>query len=82
MSEVWPPLAAILQAAQEYPMWICADCGEKYGKRPFGIATWHRDTCGVCGRVTGCTEPRDVGHLKDGWQAHGSYNTDDGKWTS
>lgn len=53
----------------EYPQWICRDCGEKYGNRPCGIATWHRgDKCGVCRCEKSTTEPRDFGHLKDGWQ--------------
>ncbi len=52
----------------DYPMWICADCGEKYGNRPFGVSTWHEDVCGVCGLVVAVTEPRDCGHLKDEWR--------------
>jgi len=69
MSEVWPPLQQAMDAAQRYPMWICSSCGEKYGNRPFGVSTWHEDTCGICGKVTGVTEPRDFGGLKDGWLA-------------
>jgi hypothetical protein len=68
MSEVWKPLQDVMDAALKYPAWICADCGEQYGNRPVGIATWHEDTCGICGRVTACTEPRDYGHLRNGWQ--------------
>jgi crossover junction endodeoxyribonuclease RusA len=88
MSYMWPPLKAVMDAAQriapdpDYPMWICADCAEKYGHHAIDIATWHEDTCGVCGRVTVVTEPRDAGHLKDGWQSHDSYNTTDGKWVT
>lgn len=67
MSEAWPPLQAAMDEA--YPTWICADCANKYGRYAIGIATWHEDACGVCGRVTGVTEPRDAGHLKDGWKA-------------
>jgi rRNA maturation protein Nop10 len=26
------------------------------------------DTCGVCGEQAMVSEPRDFGHLKDGWQ--------------
>lgn len=66
MSEVWPPLQNAIDEA--YPMWICADCGTKYGRHPVGIATWHEDVCGICGRKTGCTEPRDFGGLNDGWE--------------
>jgi len=53
-----------------YPNWICHDCGTKYGLRECGVATWHMDTCGVCGTKAPVTEPRDYGHLKDGWQDH------------
>jgi hypothetical protein len=54
-----------------YPDWICDECGRLHGKRPEGNpygATWHIDTCGVCG--TGgveVTECRDFGHLREGW---------------
>jgi hypothetical protein len=69
MSDVWPPLAAVIAAAQEYPAWVCLDCGRKYGKHDVGVATWHEDTCGICGRVTGVTEARDFGCLREGWRA-------------
>ena len=54
-----------------YPDWICDECGRLHGKRPQGNphgATYHIGECGVCG--TGgvdVTEPRDFGHLKEGW---------------
>ena len=54
-----------------YPDWICDECGRLHGKRPEGNpygATYHIGECGVCG--TGgvdVTEPRDFGHLKEGW---------------
>jgi hypothetical protein len=50
-----------------YPTWICNPCGRKHGNEPVALATWHQGTCGICGRLTGVTEPRDFGHLKDGW---------------
>jgi len=52
--------------APHYPDWICAPCGKAYGRgAPENhISTWHTDTCGVCGKVTSVTEPRDFGHLK------------------
>lgn len=53
---------------REYPDWVCADCGEKYGRREVGVATWHIDTCGLCGSECMVTEPRDFGHLKEGWK--------------
>ena len=52
----------------DYPAWVCAECGERYGRRPCGIATWHEDVCGVCGQVRAVTEPRDFGHLTDEWR--------------
>lgn len=50
------------------PDWVCHDCGTKYGRGECGIATWHTDTCGVCGKETAVTEPRDYGYLKEGWE--------------
>jgi len=51
-----------------YPDWICGPCGAKHGRRDANPhATWHPDTCNVCGEQTMVTEPRDYGHLKDGW---------------
>lgn len=52
----------------EYPTWVCLGCGVKYGKgEPNKYATWHWGTCDICGRERGVTEPRDFGHLKEGW---------------
>ena len=53
-----------------YPAWICGDCAIEYGHRPIKmhLATWHQDTCGICGALVGCTEPRDCGGLKNGWK--------------
>ncbi len=53
-----------------YPDWICKTCGCLHGNRPAGNpygATWHIDECGICGETTEVTEPRDFGHLKEGW---------------
>lgn len=51
-----------------YPDWICFPCGEKYGRKQVGIATWHVGTCDVCGQTDAVTEPRDFGHLKKNWR--------------
>ena len=57
---------------KQYPDWICYECGRLHGKRPEGNphgATYHIGECDVCG--TGgvdVTEPRDFGHLKEGWE--------------
>lgn len=48
---------------RDYPTWICADCGEKHGRRPPGVASWHMGTCDICGKLHAVTEPRDYGHL-------------------
>lgn len=53
---------------KSYPEWICSDCGDKHGRRKCGIATWHMSVCDVCGKEAFVTEPRDFGHLKDGWE--------------
>ena len=52
---------------RDYPVWVCYPCGIRHGFKECGIATWHDDTCGVCGKVTTVTEPRDFGHLKNSW---------------
>jgi hypothetical protein len=52
-----------------YPDWICYTCGETHGRRGVNPhASWHPDKCGVCGESVYVTEPRDFGHLNDGWQ--------------
>ena len=57
-----------MSGKSDYPAWVCGDCGDKYGRRECGIATWHEDECGICGQTALVTEPRDFGHLNDGWQ--------------
>jgi len=55
----------------DYPAWICADCGERWGRRPAGNphgATWHMGTCDICDEAKAVTEPRDYGHLREGWE--------------
>lgn len=51
-----------------YPEWVCIDCGIKHGRKRPGLATWHSENCGICGKYKYVTEPRDFGHLLDGWQ--------------
>jgi hypothetical protein len=55
----------------EYPAWICAECGRKHGKREPMCATYHDgnpndlwDKCGWCGSRKTLTEPRDYGYPK------------------
>lgn len=56
-----------------YPSFICRPCGQRYGKRKTpGEATWNVLPCDICGSVDLCTEPRDFGHLIDGWQHYGT----------
>lgn len=62
---IFPP-----KVKRPYPDWICDECGRLHGKRPEGNpygATWHYDECGICGNFTECTEPRDFGYLREGW---------------
>ena len=42
-------------------MWVCAECGLKHGTQSPVCATWHEDTCEVCGTVGPVTEARDFG---------------------
>ena len=63
--------------SKPYPTWICHPCGVQYGswykdgeyQGPKNhCSTMHYDTCGVCGKAdVVVTEPRDYGHLIDGW---------------
>lgn len=57
--------------ASDYPAWVCHACGGLYGLRRPGVHTCHVGTCGVCGRETVVTEPRDFGHLRPEWRQHG-----------
>ena len=52
----------------DYPVWVCAPCGKKYGNRIPIMATWHNGTCGICYEERPVTEPRDYGHLTSGWR--------------
>ena len=51
----------------DYPEWVCCDCGKRYGRRSPTYATWHQGECEICGLTKTVTEPRDFGHLKNGW---------------
>lgn len=53
--------------ARDYPSWICFDCGKKHGRRTPGVATYHENTCDICGEKKLVTEPRDFGHLPE-WE--------------
>jgi DNA-directed RNA polymerase subunit RPC12/RpoP len=44
-------------------VWICAECGKKYGNKECGISTWHEGVCDICGKRTFVTEPRDYGYI-------------------
>ena len=62
-------LSDILTKVREqfpYPDWICRPCGQAHGRGMSAshVSTWHEDLCGVCGKVTLVSEPRDFGHLK------------------
>lgn len=47
---------------ENYPTWVCAECGLKASGRHAGVATWHEDVCDVCGQKKTVTEPRDFGY--------------------
>ena len=58
----------------DYPAWVCAECGEKYGWRECNpVATWHPDICCICGMHADVTEPRDFGFLKLDWKAQEAH---------
>ena len=60
----------------DYPVWVCDSCGTKYGRwyqcdviaPKQHCATYHYGNCDVCKSThIPVTEPRDYGHLIDGW---------------
>lgn len=56
-----------MKPSADQPVWVCVACGDKWGLKECGIATWHIDQCDVCGQHRAVTEPRDFGYLKTGW---------------
>lgn len=56
-----------MKPSTDQPTWVCVACGEKWGRKPCGIATWHMNACQVCGKNKPVTEARDFGYLKQGW---------------
>jgi hypothetical protein len=59
-----------------YPEWVCYECGAKYGRRLPTLATLHQGECKICGITKAVTEPRDFGHLKEGWHLMANETTD------
>ena len=55
---------------KSYPSSVCNLCGLKYGHRKPSLTSIYHGCCGVCGAVGYVTEPRDYGHLRNGWQNH------------
>jgi rRNA maturation protein Nop10 len=51
-----------------YPSWCCRECGMKartemgWDRPLIGCATYHMDTCDVCGVYKEVAEPRDFGY--------------------
>ena len=45
---------------KKYPTWVCYDCGIKASKgKCFSMSTYHKNKCGICGKIKSVTEPRD-----------------------
>lgn len=42
-------------------LWICHDCGKKYGKPVGGVHTWHENKCDYCLNVKAVTSARHFG---------------------
>ena len=59
-----------MTTSKPYPTEICHPCGVEYGYRLPLLASIYHGRCGVCGAVGHVTEPRDYGHLREGWQNH------------
>lgn len=49
---------------KNYPQWVCSTCAIMAGGRSPQCATFHNDTCEVCGEFKTVTEPRDYGYPK------------------
>lgn len=45
-------------------LWICYDCGKKYGKSRTLVSTYHTGKCEYCREVKAVTESRDWGYPK------------------
>lgn len=55
-------LKPTVSGMNEYPAWICAECGDAHGARG-RESTWHMGHCDWCGRSDiPITEPRDYGY--------------------
>lgn len=51
----------------EYPSWVCWDCGTKASQvkeHQGGVATYHMGICEVCKESKAVTQPRDFGYPK------------------
>lgn len=54
-----------------YPSTICNSCGQLYGRAGLReSSTWNPGRCDICHAEAPVTQPRDFGHLKEGWQGH------------
>jgi len=63
---------------EDYPDWVCDDCGTTYGSwykkgqyigPPHHCCTYHTGKCGLCGATdVPVTQPRDYGHLTAKWR--------------
>ena len=57
--------------AAEQPKQVCHACGVLYGTEfRDGYYIYWTDKCGVCGKTTSVTEPRDFGYLNNDWKKH------------
>lgn len=55
----------LLPSDDDYPVWVCSECGNKAQKdkrRIHAVATFHSGWCEVCDQYKAVTEPRDFGY--------------------
>jgi hypothetical protein len=54
-----------MYSERESIMWICRDCGMKYGTPRGGVSTFHVGRCEWCGEEKAVTEDRDYNYPQE-----------------
>lgn len=51
-----------MKQQREIGIWICHECGRKYGRYRANCSTWHEGECDYCEQIKEVTEARDYGY--------------------